>query len=544
MSIVDGVERRSSLDNGENFTKRRWPDSIPGLPRIRDATDKRGLYLSRRVLHGDRRRAESVLDTTVDRDRHSKRGSKFNLSPADSVSAVGVRSERVDRLKKDPLEALKRIEAQRTAHNRQWEDRATSILGHRDVPRPRSREHDLQQVRPESSMSSLGEHYAAPHTAPVERRYRQVIGVDSPLTNRFNSRSSHGGFPSTEQQTMRVSASLGGRSATSLDVDGASAEHGRLLFEACRSLETKAPDEMSEEVSSFLSTTRTSESVNTQLRSAVQLATQISGNIEMDAEGVAEGVRQQLIKLTLLLREASRTSDQNVRDLTRVMLDLPKMLREGNTGRMGTDIPRRWRPFSPSTSESPLRRQEECIRPSTSMGEYYSPLKRKSRNSIPADMIMARDRAESNTSPFVSRIRALAVTPQKDELPSIEASPPTVFRVTADDPPIPQPKSPEQPRHMLRKKASATSINTVRGSSFLPSASKVRTTTAVSAGELDSGTEVDAASLLAQAAKRREENSGRAEGSGKGGQVNVMRKPSVSERFKATLRRNGGKGAK
>ena len=301
--------------------------------------------------------------------------------------------------------------------------------------------------------------------------------VESPLVNRVGSRMSQLIGPSSEPRAMRSSTSLGARPPSNLDVNVASTEHGRLLFEAYRSLESKLPADALGAITSFQSTARTSESINASIRNALQLATQIAIDVELDPGRIQED----FTNLTLVLRDIGRASDQNVRDLTRVMLDLPKLIRGGSQlsttsassgslrqQALQSDTPRRWQPPSPSMYDSPVRRSEEVVRPATSMGNTYSPSSRGSRDSLPPPRSADRSKTTSTISSFVSKVRGLGTTPRKmDELDTIEASPPTGL--------------PDVPRAVLRKKASVASTNTIRGSPFLPPASKIRTTTAISA---------------------------------------------------------------
>lgn len=617
-SRFDGLERSSSVTNNRTYSKRHSPASVAGLPRARDDLDDRGLPSPRRMSQIERQRPESVLDTIADRYRYSFRAenegssrifrdgdrglyslmserkpraqsSRLNLTPADSVSAIGAPSEGIETGRKDPLEVLRRIEAQRNVHNQQWEaDRAAAVLGDREVPRLGSQfDHTPRNIRPVTSMSSLRQHVIAPRTAPHERHRRLFDdAADSPSLNRVSSRTSDVLHLSTEPRSVRSSTSLGPSASASLASNTASTEHGRLLFEAFQSLETKLPNEAGAITPSFLSATRSSESINGLLQSTRPLVAQISVDLEVDPDKVQE----QLAKLTLVLGEAHKASDQNIRDLTRIMLDLPKLFRDGNIHRSVNDLPKRWRPSSPSAYESPLRRNGEVVRPATSMGDYYSPSKRSSRDATPPTMAMGRDRS-SVIPPSLSKVRSNGSNPDEEASTPIEASGPTVFSVS--QPAVPVPHSAPQPRNVLKKKASTNSTNTVRGSTFLPSASKVRTTTAISAitaGDLSptrarslrsqksslewdvhadpsspmsrysfytaeervsnpgSVVEANAVSLLAHAARKREELGRGQEGlakrapDGDGGEV--MRRPSVSERFKATLRRTTGKEGK
>jgi hypothetical protein len=210
------------------------------------------------------------------------------------------------------------------------------------------------------------------------------------------------------------------------------------------------------------------------------------------------------------VRDASRTSDQNVRELTRVMLDLPKLLRQAE--RVGA--PRTGnRTSSPSQyDQSPVRSSYEMMRPSTSLGEIASPTYRyslESRRPILQPRTQPPGERNSAVSNLVAKMKGLtpkrSPLPQQTDLQTIEQSPPnqTTNRVpsvqssksrsslalstsptkssrSSDTPPNPPPRSPER-RKVLRKKASTTSTHTVRGSSaFMPSSSKVQTTTALS----------------------------------------------------------------
>ncbi|CAD6576177.1 MAG: hypothetical protein TREMPRED_001602 [Tremellales sp. Tagirdzhanova-0007] len=527
----------------------------------------------------EKRRLETSL-----RDRELvSRNSALNLTPGDSVSALGARDDPVETGRKDPLALLRRIEAQRVQHNQQWQvDRAASVVGFHEIPRPGSRfDQTPQRTRPTTSMSSLHDHDPLSRTAPIERQHRRgpLAEADSPSLNRISSRLSHAAYPATEPRPMRSSTSADGRYAVNLDSCKSSSEHGQLLFEAFHSLETRLPAEKLDAIAAFHSATTTTESVNSNLRTALQIAMQISIDVEVNPEKV----REEFNRLMVLLREANKSSDQNVRDLTQVMLDLPKLPRETTNGLLSNDIPRRWRPVSPMTNESPIRHHGGLLRPATSMGNYYSPSKRMSRDAFPTNTITGQHRSAHISTP-PSEAQDPITTLRQDQLPDCEASAPTAS--VAADHDVPPPRIVEQPRNMLKKKASVISTNTVRGSTFLPSASKVRTTTAISAvtigdrsptrarsvrsqkssvdwdgleqgepstpmskfsfqtaeeSQTGSVIETDAISLLARAAKNRNEGVGAESSETKVPSGEVSRSASMSERFKATLRRTTGK---
>jgi hypothetical protein len=508
------------------YARRQWSESVSALPKMRDREDldHRGLPLSRQRLQSDRQRAESVLDTAVDRQRYHqgepapRAASRLNILPTDSVSAVGARSERSDPTaptRKDPLDVIRRMEESRAQHNRQWqEDRAASVLG--DVRRSPTRSYSRTEFntplhpRSTTSMSNLrGDR--APQTAPVDRFHRRWDDLPASPSIRSFSRAAAVG-PASEPRAMRSSTSLGIRSNTSLSLDIASAstEHGRLLFEAFRALELKLPAEvvssLPELMRSFHSSTREAEALNTSLRTALQLATDISVKAELSESTQ----HHDLDRLTMTLRDAARTSDQSIRDLTRIMLDLPRLVREKNRipASSSTGSLRAWQTESiVGATHDAVNRSPEVARrwvPSTNDGPTYgSPLAdRPARHSLdvlrPASSLADIRRDRSGPTPsFLSKVRGLTPRKHEDLLQTIEASPPSVptSRVPSNaipDPPLspsrrkyapsPPPISPVRPtRNVLRKKPSTASTNTVKGSPFLPTSPRVRTTTAVSA---------------------------------------------------------------
>lgn len=493
------------------------------------------------------RRADSVLGTNHDRYRYERRGgsvesalsnerqrnshltglpsrSRYAIGPGDSVSVAGGIGRDGHPMDKDPLEVLRRMEEKRNQHREQWEaERSASVMGDHSShggARPTSRLFDAtpRHARPSTSMSSMRDIYEAPRTAPIESwraRRDQVLAADSPLVGRGLSRLNQPPKPATEPRPMRSSTSMGGRSSTSLDFAAPSTEHGRLLFEACRALELKlGPDILAhvpELIKTFHSSTRTAEHVNSSLRDALQLVNDASVQLDLDDIGKA---RHDLVKLETCIRYASRASDQNVREFTRIMLDLPKLLRQADKAGLSRHVPRT---ASPGQYESPIRSSHDMMRPSTSLGEIGSPTYRyslDSRRPVLQPRLQPIDRS-STVSNLVAKMKGLtpkrSPLPQHSDLQTIEQSPPYQLteRIPSNPPfmsqsqsrsslalstspikssrssiitprPQPPPRSPER-RNVLRKKASQTSTHTVRGSSaFMPTSSKVQTTTALS----------------------------------------------------------------
>ena len=455
-------------------------------------------------------RPKSVLETfSRDRPRTREddlnaRMSRLNLTPSDSVSVVGARTD-VDSpsTRKNPLDLLKKMEARRSEHNRHWDqERASTVLGDSIArPSPGGRlPESPHYARPTTSMSSLRDDGPRPPSIDRIRRLEQSpVGQNPRLA----------GSP----RHQKSSASLGGRSnvSSTLDINKTSTQHGRILFEACLALESKLPTEtrvlLPELVKSLGKTSRSSEEINGAIRAAAESASRLSVNVELEADPAR--MREEMDGLFLLLRETARVSDQNVRDLTRIMLDLPKLIKgpappssststtftrpyEANHETRSSvdliDSPRRLQPRSSPryALETPVRRSEELFRPVTSTGAYFTPpsTSRRPRDSLPANFVPHANGESKGLSGLVSKIRNNnIITPRKyqtltDDLATIEASPPV--------PPLDRDRIPELPisparRNILRKKPSTTSTHTVRGSgSFLPP-SKVVSTTAISA---------------------------------------------------------------
>lgn len=678
---IDGLPRTStSSAQGRNTydpVKRHYHESLSGLPKPSEV-DMGGSYA--RAGGASVRRAESVLGTAGDRYRYQKRGgsaesafaqqrygesagtgtasrsSRHALGPGDSVSVVGgYRAEGPSPAKKDPLEVIRRMEQSRAEHQKQWEsERSASVMGdashnhggNAPYPRPSSRLFDAtpRHARPSTSMANMRhlQDMPAPRTAPIDdwrsRRDQAIAIADSPLVNRAGNRLSNVPTkPATEPRPLRSSTSMGSR-LDMIDTTVPETEHGRLLFEACRALELKLGPELLEQIpelaKTLQSSARSAESVNSSIRNIVRLAD--NANVHLDLEDT-ERARDELARLTASLRDANRASDQNIRDLTRVLLDLPKLVRQVDRAsapsralhRPSMEFDRRPSPVEHSAGRftsrydgSPARASHDMIRPATSMGEATSPLHRFSLDSSrrpilqPRSQPRDRDRDRSSAvSNLVAKMRGLtprtSPLPKHSDLQPIEQSPPnlTTDRVPSlpssrsrsslalsasptkssqhsTSGPAPPPRSPER-RNVLRKKASATSTHTVRGSSsFLPSSSRVRTTTAIStisAGNFDFDTELTPAKSIrsTRTMSTSEEmagspssrysfgmdgNGGGSDGGVRGsmdstasaGQredaVSVLehslaaaakkrededRRPSVSERFRATLRRGG-----
>ena len=383
---------------------------------------------------------------------------------------------------------LRRIEASRAEHNRQWDvERSASVLGDRSSPRPSSRANfypPSQRMRPATSMSSLRDHHL-PRIAPVDRIRHNYD--ESPLLQRALSRLSHAG-PSSEPRPMRSHTSLGGRSSASLDLNSASSEHGRLLYEAARASELKIPKELLNAFSDIggviNSAARSAEINNASSRHLVQYVNQVL--IDMDQQMDPDRTVKEFKIVFGMIRDLARTSDENVRDLTRLLLDVPKLIRDGSRlppsssasgsmrsyDRFSDHDSRGSRRLPSSPYESPIRRGEDQLRPSTSLEGMYPSDRRRTRDSLPPNFAVGEQRS------FVSRLRDSGRS--RDNLDVMEDSPPNQTHDKV-------PETPLSPlRHVLKKKASSISTHTVRaGNNFLPSASSAPLTaiSAITAGE-------------------------------------------------------------
>ncbi|TYJ56512.1 hypothetical protein B9479_002759 [Cryptococcus floricola] len=520
----DQKSTTSGRDDTSSHVRRAWSQSISGLPRMQDSS---GLGLDGRGLPSnvDRFRPGTVLDNPADRSRYnnlprgqSERGADFGtglrrgtsmlvserdlidrsrltsmvpLAPGDSISAVGARSERGDPsnpVAKDPLDVIRKLEAQRADSRKRWD----------------------HMPRSSTSMSSMRDIYQnPPKTAPpVDRRSIEVQNGRQSLSPSYGrgGGSRVGGMPATEPRHQRSYTSLGGRSsATSASMEQrlfASSEHGRLLFEAYRSLEFKlgyqdpsSPTYQHDALTSLKTAARSSEGVNSTLQAAYNLAHQIT--LDAAVEDNPGKVREGYTALTMLLRDAGKASDQSVRDMTRVMLDIPRLVGSSSGGygqvpqpatpagsvRGGLrrsesvaasmaydyktpssdDRARRWTPSAASTNSeigshgSPLhhrysvdssRRSFDVLRSTTSLrsatsldtsNPYSSPLSTRSPRSPHV-------RSGSAVSSLVSKVRNMGLTPKKSvlsprgtgfgELSTIEQSPPQEYSPQMDTQPF------------------------------------------------------------------------------------------------------------
>lgn len=493
-------------------------------------------------------------------DRYQSRSStlssssRFAITPGDSVSVVDARPSYHDSGKKDPLEVLRRIEESRELHNRQWEeDRAGSVLGDFDsspraarrYERPESSEarrrmSEQPRIRPATSLSSVRDAFNrdSPRNGPIPRlshRNLEDTQVDSPPSSairRTTSRLSHGP-PTTEPRPMRSSTSLGGgRSGSSTEVFSTTrTEHGRLLLEAFRALELKLPpdllDAIPDLVRALQATILTQETINSSIRDSIVTANHTNVAIDLGNPDI-KLLRRDFDTLLPSLREASKASDQSIRELTRVILDLPKLLREGNrvaggggpSSRPGsrgqqpqsptvrrsesiisrssfdsTRSPedarmRRWQNTT-TTSGSPIplqggtreRRSLDVMRPSTSMATFVSRFRRSPGKGEmtplpPIDQSPPRDSSEGQyEDKSYRRSEDYRMSGSSDRPSEMEFDSPVPTRdgeqsngnrySSSSSSAIPpqQSRSPERFRNILKKKASTTSTHTVRGNS-------------------------------------------------------------------------------
>nr|ODN96789.1 hypothetical protein L204_03498 [Cryptococcus depauperatus CBS 7855] len=546
-STTHGLGRSSTFSitrNGDSpvYSRRAWSQSISELPESNSASflDSRGLprnvdkFRPKSVLENRNDRPKSYIrqnsDTPSDRhDRNFRRGMSMLVSnkdlvnaklrsritstaigPGDSISAVG--NNKLDR-EKDPLDVIRRLEEQMAQSKKRWE----------------------HMPRSSTSMSSMRDiHLTAPQTAPAESfRHRRSMERETPLSPTYgrggNSRLSAIGLI-TEPRHQRSHTSLGGRSSASLDQRlVASSDHGRLLFEAFKSLESKLEKD-SITVQNLLenlgSTAQTAQNVNNSLQAAYELAHQLSLDdiVNNDLEKTREGY----VALAVLLKEAGKTSDQNVRDLTKVVFDLPRLWRQSNVVpstpsgslrfrrpeaatsspydaiKTSEERPRRWTPsaasmYEPVTRErSPLHIRYSVDNPRRSFDVL------RSSSSVDSRSLLAhsqRERSSSAVSSLVAKVRTMSLTPRRGP-----SSPKTDFGSIKQSPHILDiPRVPEQPSHyaqfhsslshsqsnspekpanssnVLKKKSSSASNHTIRGSlhSF-SSTSRGNPTTAVS----------------------------------------------------------------
>ncbi|KAE8542864.1 hypothetical protein D1P53_000927 [Cryptococcus gattii VGV] len=560
---IEGLERSSTVSafrarDPSGYAQRGWSQSMSGLPHSTDA----GLHRRGSPRELDRYLPESVLDSPGNRSRYHERTStapnnptdqekgtkvrrgvsmliserdlananldlnrRFNpIAPGDSVSVIGTKSER-DTGKgkeKDPLDVIRRLEEQRAESKRRWEHMprsSTSMSSMRDIyrnPYPRMIPASVDIIRHRRSME---------HDAPASPLYGRGGGSRLSMVGPMGLP-----MPATEPRQKRSLTSLGGRSSASLSL-ASSSEHGRLLFDAYRSLESKlSQDGLSTEVLGPLgSAAKASESANTVLQTALNLVKQISLDAVVDEDSTK--VREGYKALTSLLREAGRASDQNVRDMTRIMLELPKLLRHSNGHGMppstsfgsvrprrseslaallahesprhssaGDERPRRWTPSAASVyseagayESSPLqnqfgtstpRRSFDVLRASTSIGDSYSPLSARSSRE--------RERPGSAMSSLMNKVRNMGLTPKKgapspkSELATIEQSP--------DQPPAPQ--VPMQPYSLSPLPQSSSRSSLARSRSSHSSSSRSRSVSPEKASPAKSSPERLSANIL------------------------------------------------
>lgn len=353
------IEHPRDADDGSAFARRTWHDTISGLPRSRDRPESvlEGTAAYRYQARGGSAESGLTTERLAERDRlrpvstvgMTPSPNRSRLSHLDSVSQRHGQSEAGG--SSDPLEVLARLEQAREESQRKrallLQDRPQSVLdsprardrfdSQRYEPRPSSRTTwtpvaDRQPLRSATSMSFVRD--KAPRTAPAAHRTRHIDGMpDSPSVGRGASRafysSSVAGSRSDTQapRAMRSNSSLGSRAG---QIPSTSAtEHGRLLLDACRAMESRigqGSSGLSDLLRSSHTAARTSEASNTLLREALAMATQ--AQIQIEVEGT--DARDVVAKLTATLREATKASDENIRSLTGVILCLPKVLRESS----------------------------------------------------------------------------------------------------------------------------------------------------------------------------------------------------------------------
>ncbi|CAK9787180.1 unnamed protein product [Cutaneotrichosporon oleaginosum] len=469
---------------------------------------------------------------SMDFPRESRDGShRAPLAPSDSVSAVGSHGESsaprvesrasVETPRRDPLEIIRRLEETRSKSNRQWEeDRSASAMGkygeREMLARVPSRLDDAPQSarpgsrmsasrlgpRPASSMSSVRDSNhsgpTAPRTAPNLRRRLDSgnsSNLDSPLAGRTSRASGSMTGPSSEPRVVRRSMtsqggriSAGGRSGASSDQ--ASTDHGRNLVDAARVLEQRG--EIPAEVITKLSAAAAlAERANGGVRAANQMATELALEIELDEPDHIESVRKRFPRLAVTLKEASRASDQAVRDLTQALLAARGSSSASNTpARPGSKMER-----PRAQAEATHRRAMTLDSPGPAAQTRHSPS--MSHSAIMSSPLMQSskpyqpsDRSEPWTpQTSLSRLDPpLSSTSSRFEthhLDPIEQSPPRPAREHGSQHSSPavglgistpsaawedRPPTPERPAPpVLRKQASTLSTHTVRGNSFLPS---------------------------------------------------------------------------
>lgn len=339
--------------------------SHPVMPHVRERDYGGSRDFTRESPLGRDFNRDSPLSRDFNRDSPLNRdfSSRIGLTPNDSVSAVGGRSD-IGSGKKDPLDLLRKIEENRSDSNRRWEedraasvlgtnrlsrysdDRAPSVVGDRSsrygeremlAGRPSSRmEENLARpssrmsnsgkypARPTSSMSSVRDsfisHGSGPRTLPMSRR-RTNSGdtLESPLVGRSSRASGSFTIPQTEPRvTRRSQTSIGSRSQASSE--HVVTEHGRNLVDAARLLDRKLEAADPQFTAKLAGASTSVERANAGVKAAIAIAAELAVDVEIDDAATVKTVRDRLPRLAVTLREAGRLSDQAVRDLTEALL--------------------------------------------------------------------------------------------------------------------------------------------------------------------------------------------------------------------------------
>lgn len=290
------------------------------------------------------------------------------LSPNDSVSVVGSRAD-VGSGRKDPLDIIRRLEETRANSQRRWEeDRSMSVLGDRSpsvyersrygerevLARPASRVEDngrsssrmssVSRIRHSASMMSVASHressvYGTPRTQPLTRQ-RTHSGedgsvADSPLLGR-TSRASGSISGSVEPRIVRRSqTSMGSKSTGSSGNEALATEHGKNLVDAAKVLDRKLEFDPGI-ITRLTAAAGTGERANAGIRAAAAIAGELALDVELHDGDALELVRERLPRLAVTLKEAGRSSDQAVRDLTDAILAI-----RGHSGGQGVGAPNR-----------------------------------------------------------------------------------------------------------------------------------------------------------------------------------------------------------
>lgn len=272
-----------------------------------------------------------------------------------------------------------------------------------------------------------------------DRAYRASVD-SSPSLHRAVSRLSHG--PSAAGSRGSIASS--------------STEHGKRLYEAAGVLASRLESIGSTDfVRNVNSATRSTENTNASLRTALQVVVQLEEMCDTES-------RQALQHLAEIIKDANKASESSIRDLTVLMLDTSKILKEGLPTRSSDSV----------MIDRSIRRSEESARPSTSYDLYPSSSKMRQRETLPAD--------------FGDRRKAALRSSQQPETRPIVDSP-TRYESTGLTRAVSlSHRKPDSPRNTLKKKASTTSTHTVKaGGSFLPG--KTSTTTAISTVNVGNG---------------------------------------------------------